>query len=300
MINQLDLDMYRSAIRLDEPFTPPTETELKQADREQILDELIVHLCKERNEPPYAYLDEQYSKRRSTLEGLLTVRSPGNFPEKLMQQLDRLLAAESLERQVHIPLASSTSVNNTLKPILWQGDITSLKVGAIVNAANSGLLGCFQPFHKCIDNIIHDKAGPRLRQDCATIIDIQGEPEMTGGAKITRGYHLPAKYVLHTVGPIVSAGKVNRLAAENLSNCYSSCLDLAARVPGICSIAFCCISTGVFGFPKDQAARTAITSVKNWLHENPDALDTVVFNVFSDEDYKIYEEYLSEYDSIPI
>ena len=175
-----------------------------------------------------------------------------------------------------------------------RGDITSEQVDAVVNAANSALLGCFQPFHACIDNAIHSAAGPRVREDCHAIMQLQGAPEETGRAKITRAYNLPARYILHTVGPIFSA-KGNRGLVEQelqLSDCYRSCLELALRVPGIRSVAFCCISTGVFGFPGEPAGQVALRSVEDFLKRHPDVLDLVVFNVFSDEDFQIYKRLL--------
>jgi O-acetyl-ADP-ribose deacetylase (regulator of RNase III) len=177
---------------------------------------------------------------------------------------------------------------------LWRGDITTLRVDAIVNAANAKMLGCFQPFHTCIDNAIHSAAGPRLREDCHAIMQRQGCPEGTGWAKLTRAYNLPARYILHTVGPIVVKGE-NRVLPEHeqqLSDCYHSCLELAKRVSAIRSIAFCCISTGVFGFPQGLAARIALQTVEGWLSGNPNSLDLAVFNVFGEDDFEIYERLL--------
>jgi O-acetyl-ADP-ribose deacetylase (regulator of RNase III) len=161
----------------------------------------------------------------------------------------------------------------------------------IVNAANAELLGCFRPGHACIDNAIHAGAGPRLREDCARIIALQGHHEPTGYAKATRAYNLPSRYVLHTVGPIAN-GSVDNQHQYDLECCYRACLDVAAELQTVRSLAFCGISTGVFGYPKRPAAATAIRTVTAWLKTHPGALDLVVFNVFGDDDRRIYEDAL--------
>ncbi len=291
MKSQLELQDYRNAILLDEPFICPGPP-LAAAEREHIVDQVLEFLCAEVREPCLTNSSCSYSDKRKAVRGLLTQRSPGNFPEDLLDKLDRLMAGEARERKIHDPLAGMSREADRI--LLWQGDITLLKVGAIVNAANSGLLGCFQPFHKCIDNIIHDKAGPRLRQDCDRIMDLQGHRETTGIAKITRGYHLPADYVLHTVGPIINRGSPSPEDRELLASCYRSCLDLAAEFASIRSVAFCCISTGVFGYPKDEAAQVAINTVRGWLEKNAGRMDAVVFNVFEDNDRMIYENRLEK------
>ena len=176
---------------------------------------------------------------------------------------------------------------------MWQGDITTLAVDAIVNAANAELLGCFHPFHPCIDNAIHAAAGPRLRDDCARIMQAQGVPEETGHAKATRGYNLPARFVLHTVGPIVRKG-LSPEHEEALARCYRACLDTAARLDRVRSVAFCAVSTGVFGFPREPAARIALRTVGAWLGEHPGAIDLVVFNVFAAVDRAAYEKALGD------
>lgn len=152
------------------------------------------------------------------------------------------------------------------------------------------MLGCFQPFHACIDNAIHSAAGPQLREDCNMIMSIQGESEATGGAKITRGYNLPSKFVLHTVGPIVPKGtELTEQQKTELASCYRSCLDLANEIAEIKTIAFCAISTGVFGFPKPKAAGIALRTVNEWLNTNSNHhFENIIFNVFSDEDYREY------------
>ena len=168
---------------------------------------------------------------------------------------------------------------------LWRGDITTLRVDAIVNAANSGMTGCWQPCHSCIDNCIHTFAGVRLRSACDALMKRQGHPEPTGQAKITPAYNLPCKYVLHTVGPIVGYGLTER-DCELLESCYRNCLDVAAR-NGVESIAFCCISTGVFRFPPERAAQIAVDTVLEWKRRTQNPMK-VVFNVFSEKDEAIY------------
>lgn len=170
---------------------------------------------------------------------------------------------------------------------LWQGDITTLKCGAIVNAANSGMTGCYQPCHNCIDNCIHTFAGVQLRLECAEIMRKQGYEESTGQAKITSAYNLLCDYVIHTVGPVVQ-GKLTEKHCELLKSCYQSCLELAIE-NHIDSIAFCCISTGVFGFPKQEAAEIAVKTVREFLKNHS---IKVIFNVFGDDDYEIYKRLL--------
>ena len=170
---------------------------------------------------------------------------------------------------------------------LWQGDITTLAVDAIVNAANSQMLGCFVPCHGCIDNAIHTYAGVQLRLECARLMARQEEP--TGCAKITKAYNLPCRYVLHTVGPIIS-GAVTQADRELLASCYRSCLELAES-NGLHSVAFCCISTGEFRFPNELAAEIAIQTVGEWQRQNPEKIK-VIFNVFKDSDYEIYKRLL--------
>ena len=173
---------------------------------------------------------------------------------------------------------------------LWQGDITTLEVDAIVNAANKALLGCFIPHHRCIDNAIHTQAGLQLRKECDNIMKAQGSFEKTGQAKITAGYNLPAKHVIHTVGPIIYR-VVEDDDKELLASCYRNCLKLALE-NRLKSIAFCCISTGEFRFPNDLAVGIAVAEVKKFFRENPYADLKVVFNVFKDLDKKLYEDIL--------
>lgn len=173
---------------------------------------------------------------------------------------------------------------------LWRGDITTIKADAVVNAANDKMLGCWVPGHHCIDNAIHTFAGVQLREKCAQIMRAQGCDEPTGSAKITPGYNLPSRYVLHTVGPI-AAGRPTAMHREQLASSYRSCLDLALGY-GLETVTFCCISTGVFGFPQREAAPLAIDTVRTWLAEHRDAGIKVVFNVFSKADEDAYRDLL--------
>lgn len=168
---------------------------------------------------------------------------------------------------------------------LWRGDITTLAADAVVNAANSQMLGCFVPGHHCIDNAIHTFAGVQLRLECARLMAEQGYPEPTGMAKATDAFDLPARHVIHTVGPIAE-GIVTQADRALLANCYTSCLDAAADL-GCESVAFCCISTGVFGFPQREAAEIAVATVRDWLTRNGRDI-TVVFDVFGDADEALY------------
>lgn len=174
-------------------------------------------------------------------------------------------------------------------PLFWQGDITTLSCDAIMNAANSGMTGCYVPNHRCIDNCIHTYAGMQLRLDCARMMQGQGFPEPTGQAKITPAYNLPCRYILHTVGPIIQR-KVTRTDRELLASCYRSCLELAAE-NSLESVAFCCISTGEFHFPNEEAAEIAVKTVKEFL-EKDSSVKKVIFNVYKDLDKEIYEKLL--------
>lgn len=228
--------------------------------------------------------DEEEQKR--LLRGLMNVRYPKKCASAFLQIQDEYLKEEIAGKGITdcedlIPAAEGLYI--------WQGDITTLRCDAIVNAANSGMTGCYVPNHSCIDNCIHTFAGMELRWTCAEIMERQGHEEPTGKAKITPAFNLPCRYVLHTVGPIVQ-GWLTERDCELLKSCYRSCLSLA-REYGLKSVAFCCISTGVFCFPAEKAAEIAVETVKEFQAENP-GIDKVIFNVFKDEDKRIYERLL--------
>lgn len=223
---------------------------------------------------------KEYDSQRKLFRSLLNVRPPLPLDEKFLVAQDRFLQAERTEV---VSLGDLSPVEGNL--YLWRGDITTLEVDSIVNAANSALLGCFIPCHRCIDNAIHSAAGAQLREACHQLIEAQGGEEETGLAKMTEGYNLPAKYVIHTVGPIVS-GKLTEELCGLLESCYESCLSLAIE-KSLDSIAFCCISTGEFHFPNDKASEIAVSTVKRVLSEKKSEIK-VVFNVFTELDEKLY------------
>lgn len=227
-------------------------------------------------------------EQKNLLRSLMNVRMPKPAGKDFLKIQDEYL---SIERDIAgvvdaelLPVLPSDE-----RIVLWQGDITTLKAGAIVNAANSQMLGCFHPLHSCIDNIVHSCSGIQLRLFCDEMMRKQGYDEPTGKAKITPAFNLPAKYILHTVGPIIY-GHASKRDCDLLASCYRSCLVLAAE-NGCKSIAFCCISTGEFHFPNKKAAQTAIGSVKKFLRHSKE-IDRVIFNVFKDEDLRIYRELL--------
>ena len=230
--------------------------------------------------------EEQWNLLRS----LFNVRPPYPASQEFLKVQDEYLS--ELVRSRGIVDAESLPASELDPRItLWQGDITTLRCDAIVNAANSALLGCWQPCHSCIDNMIHSLSGVQLRIKCNEIMQAQGHEEETGTAKITPAYNLPCKYVLHTVGPIIS-GPLRKEDCDLLADCYQSCLELAAG-NNVRSVAFCCISTGVFHFPQQRAAEIAVETVKQFL-ETDSSIDRVIFNVFTDRDLAIYQRLLGE------
>ena len=235
-----------------------------------------------------AQVEKTEKAQRGLLRALMNVRPPRPLSAEFLRLQDELLSAEREERGM-VDAMTLPAVPSDPRIVLWQGDITRLRADAIVNAANSALLGCFIPCHRCIDNAIHSAAGLQLRAECAALMERQGHPEETGTAKITQGYNLPARHVIHTVGPIVS-GALTDEHRELLASCYRSCLHLAAE-HGLRSIVFCCISTGEFHFPNKEAAEIAVREVRAFLAQNK-SMERVVFNVFKDEDRMIYERLL--------
>ncbi len=259
---------------------------MDQAERRKIL---INALIGEREEYKGTAVPEEEYLQKRLLRSLFNLRLPGAVSEKFIKIQDDYLKEATREKGI-TDYAELTPEEPGI--YLWQGDITTLKCGAIVNAANSGMTGCYQPCHGCIDNCIHTYAGVQLRNYCAELMRKQGFEEPAGQAKITPAFNLPCKFVIHTVGPIVS-GRLNETHKELLASCYRSCLKLADE--NDCkSIAFCCISTGVFGFPQKEAARIAVSTVKDYKEKTGTKLE-VIFNVFKADDYAIYRELFGQY-----
>ena len=229
----------------------------------------------------------QASEQRSLLRGLMNVRTAAPISAEF-ERIQDLYLREEAARKGTISLEDLTPMQAGL--YLWRGDITRLRCGAIVNAANSGMTGCYQPCHNCIDNCIHTWAGIQLRNACQELMDAQGHPEPTGQAKLTSAYNLPCDYVIHTVGPIVD-GALTQRHRDLLASCYRACLTLAEE-QRIQSIAFCCISTGVFRFPREEAAEIAVDTVKTWLAETGSRM-AVIFNVHGAENEAIYRRILT-------
>ncbi len=245
------------------------------------LDYLIEYLLKE--DPRYSEMQipEDLQGKRDLFRALRNVRWPKPVSEEFLRLQDEELRAQLQEKGVvelpNVPMQ------------IWQGDITRLKVDAIVNAANSQMLGCFHPLHKCIDNAIHSAAGVQLREECYQMMLQQGHEEPTGQAKITKAYNLPCRYVLHTVGPIIPNGIPTEFQKEQLASCYRNIIACADE-NHLESIAFCCISTGEFRFPNQLAAEIAVKTVSDFFVEHPEcSIKQVVFNVFKEVDKRIYE-----------
>lgn len=247
---------------------------------------LLVEMPEYQNQA--ATFPQEDRAQRRLLRSLMNVRPPRPLQPKFLSLQDQLLSAEREEKGV-VDAMSLPASRKDPRLVLWQGDITRLKVDAIVDADNSALLGCFCPCHGCIDNAIHSAAGLQLRDECNAIMERQGHPEPTGQAKLTGGYNLPARYVLHTVGPIIY-GQVTEQDRQDLCSCYRSCLELAAAHQ-LKSVAFCCISTGEFHFPNQDAAELAVQTVASFLAEDT-SIERVIFNVFKDVDARIYRELL--------
>ena len=247
---------------------------------------LIKELLKEDKRYKNIEIPKNPTEQGDLLRALMNVRIPKEISEEFLKVQDEYLQEEITKKGI-------VDINN-LNPIqkgiyLWQGDITTLRCDAIVNAANSAMTGCYVPNHRCIDNAIHSFAGVELRLECDEIMNRQGYGEPTGQAKITNAYNLPCKYIIHTVGPIISY-KLTSEDCELLASCYRSCLNLAAK-NNLESIAFCCISTGEFHFPNDKAAQIAIKTVEEFMKKDT-SVKKVIFNVFKDMDKEIYRELL--------
>ena len=249
---------------------------------------LIRQLMNEKPELAGYRIPPEEQAQKNLLRALMNVRPPEAISEEILRVQDEYLSEENRRAGV-TDIADLSPIPSDSRVYLWQGDMTTLKVDAITNPANSGMLGCFRPLHSCADNIIGSKAGIRLRLRCHEIMCAQGHEEPTGQAKITPGYNLPCRYILHTVGPIVEG----RLTGEHerlLASCYRSCLTLADQYD-LNSIAFCCISTGVFMFPNQRAAEIAVETVRQYYKETGSRIKTV-FNVYKDLDMEIYRRLL--------
>ena len=243
---------------------------------------LIKELLSEQPQYRNMQIPQSEAEQRRLLRSLMNVRHPKAIGDDFLTVQDEYLQSVT----AHKGITDIADINQIGEGIyLWQGDITTLRCDAIVNAANSGMTGCYCPCHGCIDNAIHTYAGIQLRLECAEIMEKQGYAEPTGKAKITKAYNLPCKFVLHTVGPIIS-GRVAKKDEELLASCYRSCLELS-RENGVKSVAFCCISTGEFHFPNDRAAEIAVETVRECKGDIE-----VIFNVFKDVDYEIYRRLL--------
>ena len=247
---------------------------------------LIRSLLNERLEYRDWRIPQDVSDQKLLLRGLLNVRPAQVCNPEFLRVQDAYLRQATAEKGI-----TDCSALSPVQPglYLWQGDITTLKCDAIVNAANSGMTGCYAPNHRCIDNAIHTFAGVQLRLACAEIMERQGCLEPTGQAKITPAFNLPCRYILHTVGPIVDESPTERDCAQ-LESCYRACLTLAAE-NHLESIAFLCISTGEFHFPNEQAAQIAVQTVKTFLNQKS-SVKKVIFNVFKDTDREIYARLL--------
>lgn len=258
-------------------------------ERIELVHQLNTMLLREM--PQHRQSADQFSQdlvsQRRLLRSLMNLRPPLPLSVDYVDLEDQLLSAERQEKGV----IDVSTLPTTAEPhiVLWRGDITRINAESIVNAANSALLGCFHPCHDCIDNAIHSAAGLQLREECSRIMREQGHEEPAGRAKITSAYHLPSKYVVHTVGPIV-AGHLQNNDCVLLASCYSSCMALAEQ-NNIQSIAFCCISTGEYRFPAEKAAEIAIHTVQEYL-SNRQTKMKVIFNVFKESDERTYRRIL--------
>lgn len=260
----------------------------------QLLTHLIMELFRERGQivsAPTAESDKDPEKLWPVFRALVNTREPNPASPEFLAEQDKLLTS-MIEADGVVPVSRTVPVPGNPRLRVWQGDIVDMEADGIVNAANSEMLGCWIPGHNCIDNQIHTFAGVQLRIKCAEIMQAQGFKEPVGLAKVTPAYNLPARYVIHTVGPQIAEGaRPTADDRDKLKSCYRSCLD-AALAHDMKSIVFCGISTGVFGFPAKEAARIATGEVTRWLEEHPDVDITVVFDTYEDADWDIYVKQL--------
>lgn len=247
---------------------------------------LIQELLKEDKRYNDIEIPQDFEEQRALLRALMNVRMAKGINGEFIKVQNEYLQDETKRKGI-VDIDDLEPIKNGI--YLWQGDITTLRCDAIVNAANSGMTGCYVPNHRCIDNCIHSFAGIQLRLECDEIMTKQGHGEPTGEAKITNSYNLPCKYIIHTVGPIIN-GKLTSEDCDLLESCYKSCLELASK-NNLESIAFCCISTGEFHFPNDKAAQIAVKTVEEFMKKET-SLKKVIFNVFKDMDKEIYRKLL--------
>ena len=275
----------------------------RQSTQDERLDQLISDFKAETVEYRNMPVPDDREGKRRILRSLMNVRMPRKTAERTLLIQDEYLTERAAERGVvrlaDIPTLAETCGNDlplAYKLSLWQGDITRLAVDAIVNAANSQMLGCFIPMHSCIDNCIHSFAGVQLRAECKEKMDElrarygSDYEQPTAVPMLTDAYNLPAKKVIHIVGPIVE-GRLTEEHKRQLAACYRNTLELCAA-NSLRTVAFCCISTGGFHFPAERAAEIAVQTVTEWLSGRPGAMDRVIFNVFSDRSRAIYEQNL--------
>lgn len=260
-------------------------------------DQRLDYLVEEFKADSDEYKDLQTPKdtrdKQRILQSLMNIRIPKPMSDEVIKVQDDYLSACTEEKRI-VQLSDIPIIRNNIS--IWQGDITRLAVDAIVNAANSQMLGCFIPMHTCIDNCIHTYAGIQLREECNTQMEElrikygKNYEQPTANPMLTDAYNLPAKKVIHIVGPIVNSHLTPELE-KNLADCYWNTLDMCLE-KGLKSVAFCCISTGVYNFPNKRAAEIAIDTVEKWISNHPDVMERIIFNVFKDEDKRYYEELL--------
>ena len=271
-----------------------SERNWRRMDRDELQEQRLKDLVEAFKMDSVEYKDLETPKdtksRRELLRSLMNIRMPGALPEEVLQIQDDYLKARAEEKGPVCP-EDIPEIKEGIS--LWQGDITRLAADAIVNAANSQMLGCFIPMHTCIDNCIHTYAGVQLRAECSRKMEQlrsrfgRNYEQPTGVPMLTEGYNLPAKKVIHVVGPIVQGALTPELE-QDLEDCYRNTLEMCAE-NGLKSVAFCCISTGVFRFPNKRAAEIAVKTVTEWMKEHPGKMERVIFNVFKEEDRVLYE-----------
>lgn len=273
--------------------------------QEERLDYLLQEFKEDSGQYKELEVENGYENKRMVLRSLMNIRMPGKMKEDIIKVQDEFLEQEAAEKGV-VTISDIPTIREQYgskspfgeKISIWQGDITRLAVGAIVNAANSRMLGCFVPCHRCIDNAIHSAAGIQLREECSHIMDKRrmkygrSYEEPTGTATLTKGYNLPCGYVIHTVGPICYSGLDEGLRRD-LQNCYENVLKCCVE-NHIKSVAFCCISTGEFHFPNKEAAKIAWETVTAFLEKDESSMERIIFNVFTDYDREIYESRIRE------